>query len=359
MISYYLAYLIPVLAALSWSYQAENSTQTNVAYFTNDNSFQWFITGVLFTIFIGFRDYVGGDWSNYLRHFQIIDYFSFEEVLKRSDPGYYIINWIMSDWGFEIYSVNLICGAIFTMGLIILCRQQPNPWLALIVAVPYMVVVVAMGYTRQAAAIGFVFWAIAALRKDQFKRFLILVALAATFHKSAVLMIGLGLFLRGNGKALRTIAVVAIGYGIWSAFLADYQDTLWKNYVGADKQSQGAFIRVAMNFLPAVLFLIFRKQWKLVYKDYTLWLIIALGSVASIFIVSFAPTAIDRVSLYFTPIQIVVFARLPQLLVRNVSIQTSTWAIILYYLLVLFVWLNYATHARYWVPYNNILFGGF
>lgn len=316
----------------------------------------WIFTGILFTLFIGLREHVGGDWNNYLGHFNSIHYYSFDQILRRSDPGYYGINWLFYDWGYEIYAVNMVCGAIFTVGLIVLSRQQPNPWLAFIVAIPYLIVVVAMGYTRQAVAIGFVFWAIAALRDNQFTKFLVLVALAATFHKSAVLMIGLGLFLQGNGKFIRFLAVAAIGFGIWSAFLAQYQDKLWENYVAVKMQSQGAFIRVAMNFVPAALFLIFRKKWKRTYQDYTFWLMIALGSVASIFVVGLAPTAIDRVSLYFTPIQIVVFARLPQLLKDRFPVQTSTWAIVLFYLLVLFVWLNYATHARYWLPYNNLLF---
>ncbi|MFK5892030.1 MAG: EpsG family protein [Pseudomonadota bacterium] len=346
MTGYYLVYVLLMFFVFSYKESSKNIGA-------------WIFIGVLFTLFIGLREHVGGDWNNYLGHFNTMYYYSLSEILGRSDPGYYSINWLLQDWGFEIYAVNLICGAIFTMGLIILCRQQPNPWLAFIVAIPYLIVVVAMGYARQAVAIGFVFWAIAALRDNQFMRFLLLVALAATFHKSAVLMIGLGLFLQGNGKLIRFFAVAAIGFGIWSAFLAQYQDTLWQNYVAVKMQSQGAFIRVAMNFVPASLFIIFRKQWKRTYQDYTFWLMIALGSVASIFVVGLAPTAIDRVSLYFTPIQIVVFARLPQLLKDRIPIKTSTWAIVLFYLLVLFVWLNYATHARFWLPYRNILFEGF
>ena len=33
-----------------------------------------------------------------------------------------------------------------------------------------------------------------------------------------------------------------------------------------------------------------------------------------------------------------------------------TFAVLLYYAAVLFVWLNFATHARYWVAYRNWLF---
>ncbi len=347
MTSYYVMYIFAMLFALSYKEQSGK-----------DSLVKWSVIATIFIIIIGYRFQVGGDWYNYLSHFRLISYLTVSEVLGRSDPGYYLINWYMQDWGFDIYAVNLICGAIFIIGLVILARQQPYPWLAFIVAIPYLIVVVAMGYTRQAAAIGFVFWGIASLRNSEFKKFLILVALAATFHKSAVLMIGLGLFLQGKGKVVRFLAVLAIGFGIWSAFLAQYQDQLWKNYVEVKMQSQGAFIRVAMNLFPAVIFLYFRKRWKATFKDYTFWLIIALGSVVSIFVVNFASTAVDRVSLYFTPIQIVVFARLPQLLKDSVPVRTITWLIVLFYFLVLYVWLNYATHARYWVPYQNALFDG-
>ena len=264
----------------------------------------------------------------------------------------------MSDWGFEIYAVNTICGAIFMTGLMIFSRRQPNPWLAIAVAVPYLIVVVAMGYTRQAVALGFVFWGLAALDRKQFKQFLILIALATTFHKSAVLMIGLGIFLQGNGKVIRTFAVIAIGVGLYNAFLSDYQDDLWKNYVEVQMESQGALIRVAMNFIPAIIFLLYRKEWKKQYNDYPFWAMIALGSIGSVFLVTLASTAVDRIALYFTPIQVVVFSRLPFLLRNKFNLQLITFGILVFYLLVLYVWLNYATHARYWVPYNNILFEG-
>ena len=50
-----------------------------------------------------------------------------------------------------------------------------------------LVVVVAMGFTRQAAAIGFLMLAFAAFSEKSLVRFLIFVALATTFHKTAVI----------------------------------------------------------------------------------------------------------------------------------------------------------------------------
>ena len=85
-------------------------------------------------------------------------------------------------------------------------------------------------------------------------------------------------------------------------------------------------------------------------------MILALASVASVFLVEFASTAVDRVALYFTPLQVVVFARLPSLVKGRVSPRVMTVGIVLGYALVLFIWLNYAIHARYWLPYQNWLF---
>ena len=354
MFEYYIVFFIPLVFA--WVYQTNFDQTGSYQIQSKGKLLSWNILGVIFSLVIGFRFEVGGDWGAYLRHFNAMGYFTIEEIAKRSDPGYYLINWFMQDWGYDIYSVNLICGAIFMTGLIIFARRQPNPWLAIAVATPYLIVVVAMGYTRQAVALGFMFWGLAALEKKQFKQFLVLMVLAATFHKSAVLMIGLGIFLQGNGRLIRTLAVVIVAAGIYNAFLADYQDDLWKNYVEVQMQSQGAMIRVAMNFLPSVIFLLFRKRWKQQYDDYSFWVMIAIGSLISVGLVNFASTAVDRVALYFTPIQVVVYSRLPYLLRDRFNPQLITFSILIYYLIVLYVWLNYATHARYWVPYQNILF---
>lgn len=349
---YFFLYLMPAVLAFSWV------SRYNPSHQRNQSLFIWSSFGTIFTVIIGFRHVVGGDWGGYLRHFQNIQFYSISETFKRSDPGYYIINWFVSDWGYDIYQVNLVCGALFMIGLIIFAKQQPNPWLAIAVSVPYIIIVVAMGYTRQGVALGFVFSSLVALDKKHFKQFIILIAFATTFHKSAVLMIGLGVFLQGKGKSVRLLAVGFVGFGIWNAFLSNYQQGLWKNYVEAEMQSQGALIRVVMNLLPSLIFLLYRKSWKKVYTDYTFWLMIAVGSVASMFLVGLASTAVDRVALYFTPIQVVVYSRLPYLLQDTIPKQATTLMILLFYLVVLYVWLNYATHSIYWIPYNNILFEG-
>ena len=61
-------------------------------------------------------------------------------------------------------------------------------------------------------------------------------------------------------------------------------------------------------------------------------------------------------AIYFIPIQIAVFSRLPSLIRGRTNAEIITIGTVVGYALVLFVWLNYATHAQYWLPYRNVLF---
>ena len=68
--------------------------------------------------------------------------------------------------------------------------------------------------------------------------------------------------------------------------------------------------------------------------------------------VSPSSTAVDRVALYFIPVPMYVFSRLPDALWRGRHRLAVRGGVVAYYGLVMFVWLNFATHSKYWVPYQ-------
>ena len=86
-----------------------------------------------------------------------------------------------------------------------------------------------------------------------------------------------------------------------------------------------------------------------------LWFWFALAALGLLAWLTVSPssTAVDRVGLYLLPLQLVVFAYLPEALGRGRG-NTRSWvlAVIAYYATVEFVWLNYATHAFAWLPYR-------
>lgn len=312
----------------------------------------WACVFLLFAAMIGLRHEVGGDWLNYLPHFLDVGQKTFGEVLAGSDPGYYAVNWLVSRAGGSIYYVNLICALVLMLGTVVFCRAQPHPWLALLAAVPYMLVVVGMGYTRQAVALGFALLALTALGNGRVRKFVVLIGIGATFHKSAVLLLPVAALAASRHRVL-TACLIGVTSGLlYYLLLADATEALWTNYVEAQYQSDGGLIRVMMNVLPALLLFAYRKRLVPQPQERRLWLWIAAFALVCLPLVPLASTAVDRVALYFIPIQLFVFARLPRLADATRTRTLLVLGAVAYYAAVLFVWLNFATHAYVWLPYQ-------
>jgi hypothetical protein len=312
----------------------------------------WF--WLLFTV-IGFRHEVGGDWVNYLEHIEIAAQQDFSEVAFGPDPAYHILNWFAAHYFGGIYLVNLICGAVFAWGLVVFCRNLPRPWLALLVAVPYLITVVAMGYSRQGVAIGLAMLGLVALLNGRIAAFVLWIAFAALFHKSAVILLPLAVF---AGSKYRFIALIGIFFStalLFVLLLQESAEALIQNYIDAEMESSGAAIRIAMNALPAVVFLIWRKRYAMTERLCSFWTWVSWGALVfvGLLLVSPSSTAVDRVALYWIPLQLVVWSHFPDVMGRPGQ-RNSLWvvAVVAYSAAVLFVWLFFATHAFAWLPYQ-------
>lgn len=312
----------------------------------------WAVVFVLFSLMMGLRHEVGGDWLNYIPLFQDTARRDFTEVMGRGDPGYYGLNWLVGRLGGDIYLVNLACALIMMWGTVKFCRAQPNPWLALLVAVPYMLIVVGMGYTRQAVALGFALLGLTALGHGKVRTFVIWVAIGATFHKSAVLLLPIAALAASRNRLLTAALVGATTALLYYLLLANETDALWTNYVEAEYQSQGGLIRVLMNVVPAVLLILFAKRLVPDRQERKLWLWIAAFALVCLPLIGLASTAVDRVALYLIPLQLFVFSRVPRLAGTTQVRTPLVLGVMGYYFAVQYVWLNHAAHAFAWVPYQ-------
>lgn len=320
----------------------------------------WVAFGVCLALLIGFRHEVGGDWATYEEHYQSMVGAGWREALERSDPGYYLLTWLSTTVGGGVYLVNLVFGALFSWGLLAFCRQQPRPWLALAVAVPYMVIVVGMGYSRQGVALGLVMLGLTRLPRHDTLGFVLWVALAASFHKSAVLMIPLAVLASPKGRlwSLAWVGITAIT--LFWVLLAESIDALLVNYVEAEYQSEGAAVRLAMNALPAAVLLLLRKRFVWEPAERNLWTMLAIAALLAVVALVLSPssTAVDRVALYLIPLQLYFFSRLPDLLGRAGGRRVWVISVVVFYATVQFVWINFASHAQYWLPYRFYPFEG-
>jgi len=317
------------------------------------------VASLFVVIFMGLRYQVGGDWITY----RIV----WNEVAARGviwgltagrvDPAYIILNWMAQLVKADIWLVNLACAAALMWGIVELAKRQPNPLLVILIAIPYLIIVVGMAYTRQASAIGLSIVSLVAFLDKRWAKCIATMILAALFHKSAVILIPI-VGLSYSKSRIVTIGMFALLTVIlFQLVLSSSLDTLSENYISAQMQSQGAGIRVAMNAVPAILYLLSQRTFGFDDQERVLWRNIALAALSAIpaLYLSASSTVVDRLSLYFIMLQLVVLGRLPWAYTRSGSVAALLVAAVMAYsAMIQFVWLNYATNSYWWLPYRTV-----
>jgi hypothetical protein len=302
---------------------------------------------------IGLRYRVGADWDTY-RH--IFAYSRLVGAIRMitymGDPAYALLTWAVAHLDGRIWEVNLVCGLIFSWGLQRFARAQANPWLAMVIAVPYLVVVVAMGYSRQAVAIGILMAGLASvIRGGSTLRFAAYVAAAALFHKTAVMLLPLVAFAQERSRVVNLLAGLAVTLLFYDLFLSESVGQLYQNYVTAEYSSQGAAERVILNVIPAVLYLVNRRNFNFSPVESKLWFYFSGTAILFVGLLIVVPssTAVDRTALYIIPIQLAIWSRVH--VAYNLR-AVGRFIVVAFAGVILFTWLNFAVHAKYWVPYR-------
>jgi hypothetical protein len=315
----------------------------------------WRVMFLMLVLMIGLRHRVGGDWSTYIINVAATANLTLVEAVAYGDPGDSVLNWIASQSGLGIYLVNSLYAILFIWGLLVFCRNQPRPWLALTVAVPYLITVVAMGYSRQGVAIGLSMLGLVALKNKSVFKFLLWIALAATFHKSAVILVPLAAVAGTRRRVLMLFWIGATAVFLFVLLLQEKINAWAEHYLVAEYESSGAAIRIAMNALPAALFLLLRKRFQLPKAQRIFWTWMALGALMFVPLLYISPssTAVDRVALYWIPLQLFVWSRVPDVMGRSGSVSAGwVYAVVGYSAAVYFVWLFFAANAHHWLPYQ-------
>lgn len=316
----------------------------------------WVVAFFILTFFLGLRYEVGADWGAYfLSYNNVIGSPFLTSVKWQSDPLYWILNWIAANSGLGLAGLNTIIAALLVSGVMALSAQQPLRWLALTIAVPYILFIIGMGYVRQSAALGLLAFALVALGKDKPIRFIVLVLVAAMFHLSAVIFVIL-LPLGSPKRQWWHVPMILIStLPVAQALFIDKFSVSYARYIDIQRDSSGAAIRLAMSTPPALLALFSRRWLRMQSRDSIAWFWIALGVLMLFPLSTLSSTASDRLGVYLMLIQPVVLSRLP-LAVRERLVRSAlALSIISLYLLVLVVWLTRADKADFWVPYQSFL----
>lgn len=316
------------------------------------------LTLIAITLMIGLRYKVGGDWNIYQQHFNHYWPAPLDSALRNAydEPGYVFVNWLVGRTGSRVWLVNLICAVPFVVGLAALCRQQPNPWLALVVATPLVIIVIGMGYTRQATALGLMLIGLTGLIGGRsYWWFLAWTLLASMFHQSVLVLVPLvALFLVRLSvfSAMLLIAAAIVSYYV---LLPHALQRYSLGYINQVYQAKGAIFRIAPNAATALLPLVFRKHFETGSTETRIWrgwAYLALAVFGAFFAIR-STVILDRLSVYITPLQIWVWSRLPTAFGEEGRPHLFLTAVVICYsAAVLALWLAYANHSRYWLPYQ-------
>lgn len=320
----------------------------------------WIGAGLALILIIGTRQYVGADWDNYELQFYANATQSLFETWQITDPAYATVSWLVYKSSLDIFGLNTVCAAILVVGVMKFASRQQDPWLALIVSTAYTLLVVGMGYSRQSAALGLEFFAIMALSDRKLSRFYVLGIAAVLFHKSAIVLLPLGILANTGRPVVTTMMLVAtVAVALWLAAYSVNFDTLRSTYVDQRLSSDGTLVRLLVASVSAVGFIIIAGKVPMSPLDRRIMLVLSMATLASLALLSVSwtsSTAIDRIALYLFPVQMAFWGNVSRPLgLPQLAIMPRIACIGVYGLLML-IWLTNSNHAVLWLPYRSFLF---
>ena len=349
---YWILLAIPALIGLAYSFEEYPG------WVSLGHRAMLFAFAVFYAIVAMLRFEVGGDWGAYAGMYEDIRMSSLSASLTITDPAFALLLWLSAQLALNVYVANGIAALLLALGMVRLAATTRNPWAAVMISVPYLLIVVGMGYVRQGAAIGLVLLAVVALGRGRGVQTMINLALALAFHTTSIIVWPLFAAVMARRNKVQVAAITVFGTIGFLALVSSRLGKFEAGYVDETYDSSGALVRLLMGLVPSLLLLARYRSFTATGPTRTLWLYVALGNVAMFIALGLvsSSTAVDRLALYFAPIQLVVFGEMAALV--GSSRQTRIllrFALIAVAVAVQMVWLLYATHASYWVPYKTIL----
>ena len=319
----------------------------------------WAMLFIITVLFVGLRHHVGMDWNNYLRMiYSVENARSFSRIFVQAEPFYALLLAFGAWTGWGIYAVNLIATTALMTGLFALARKTPEPWLALIAALPFFIVVVSMSANRQALAAGLLMLLIANWYRFGVVGRTVFVLLCSGFHASAVLMLA---FVAFDIKMPRVFKIAGIGifslaaiYYLQQTGFADYYDQAYGSGQTEAVQSGGAIFHIAITAVPASFYFLFPRYRDVLFPN-ELIRNMAFAALLTLPLAAVASAAAGRISLYWFPVSMYVWAAFPQMIDPRFR-RAARLVISAVMLIMMAGWLEFANSSNAHIPYQNALF---
>jgi len=322
-------------------------------------TFLLLLVGLLYWLMVGFRFQVGMDWNNYLLIYDYWHQQSLGTVLVAREPGYGLLMWASGQLGGQMVLVNAVSGLVFTWGLFAVAKRWPEPFIAIIIATPLLVVAFAMSATRQAMAAGPIFYLMATWSRRSTVSRVALVLLASTFHFSAIFV------LTFVALASRAPAVLRIGGAIIVAAIVllvirvapESMEAYSRLYVGSAAQltAPGALVQTGAVATAALVYFLQRPAWIAVHGENELYHYMAWAALLSIPAILISSVGAYRLVLYLWPMAMYYYSGFPSTIPAAIGRAFYRILIVFASFAMLIGWLQFANNSVPWIPYKNWL----
>lgn len=315
---------------------------------------------MFFVLFVGTRVDTGCDFEGYLLRFKYLGekYASLSDV---NEPGYYLFTFLIKKAGLGFVWVNVLGAGIFFYFFIKFSKNHPRPFLMMAVMFPLLVIQLSMSGLRQALAVAFLMGALDAFMKGRRTATTIYILIGATFHQSAIILLPLALMVGRTFSLVRVIGAILVLTPVATYLLSDrigvYQDRYIDEIYG-EMNSGGAFFRLGIIVITAILFEIYRKRMAWIYpKEYNLMQLFSLISFALIPVMAVNTVAVHRLIFYVVPIHAYILTALPAAIAPNRRTRRIVeLAPIAVYAAYIIVWFSISRHASScYIPYDSYL----
>ena len=313
---------------------------------------------LIYWLAIGFRLKVGMDWNNYLSQYLATKDLSPADFVFQTEVGFKLLMWFAGQVGGGILFVNAVSGLIFCWGFFSVARRCREPMLAVVVATPLLVIAFAMSGTRQALALGVIFYLYATWeRRSTFAR-VALVLLASLFHFSAIFVLIFVALAAHTTVVIRTAMAMGIALliGTVTYLQPESMESYSRLYMGTARlEAPGALTHVTVLAAAAAAYLLYRTYWVRVNGDNRLYHHLAVAGLASLPAVYVSSAGTYRFTLYLWPMAMYVWAGMPGLIQTGAGRMFYRLVIVSVSGALLVGWLTFANSSRAWVPYQNWL----
>lgn len=234
-------------------------------------------------------DTVGIDYKQYETYFKQVHDGGWSFLVSsangyRIEPGYSLLNYIVSLFTGDVHIYMLVVSIIIiTLTAVLLYKYSPIPWIGMFVFASFGFFGNSLSFIRQSIAIAIFLFSIHFLKNKKFVPYLLIILLAATFHKSMVIMIPVYFIahIKVNWKSLVTYGVVTAGimalswplFTLITKYIYQYYATTEGQYYMLGRDWQTAAIPVITMIVILILkdFILRRDSKNIVLVNFSIY----------------------------------------------------------------------------------------